>query len=118
MLEYNKKEATTTPRVNGYASIRTMTKKERAQFALAIIEGRAALPNLNKEMIARACGVSLASVNRARRRSASHSRRLDEEGVTCRVDRGRTHAGRYVGLGSDDRAEPVSEKPRPRAPVL
>jgi hypothetical protein len=41
-----------------------MTKRQRAQFALNIIEGRAPLPNFTNEMIARACGVSLASVNR------------------------------------------------------
>jgi hypothetical protein len=72
MLDYTQSVPPAIPKA-GYVSIRTMTKRQRAQFALAIMEGRVSLPHLNREMIARACGVSVATVNRlksgAKRRS-------------------------------------------------
>ncbi|MHC2292888.1 hypothetical protein [Bradyrhizobium barranii] len=65
MLQYNETVRTAiAAKTRRYVPIRSMTKRQRAQFALNIIEGRAPLANFTNEMIARACGVSIASVNR------------------------------------------------------
>jgi hypothetical protein len=41
-----------------------MTTRERARFALDIIEGNTPLPKLSNQQIASVCSVSIATVNR------------------------------------------------------
>ncbi|WP_187387835.1 hypothetical protein [Bradyrhizobium sp.] len=65
MLQYTQSAFSTTLPVRAHLS-RKMSRTERVQYALAVIDGQRPLPRLTKATIARACGVSPSAVYHAR----------------------------------------------------
>jgi hypothetical protein len=65
MLQYTQSDFPTMPTVRARLS-RSMTKRQRIDYALAVIDGQRPFPPITKAVVARACGVSPSSLYHAR----------------------------------------------------